>query len=279
MKKAITLFTVFCLFTYSVFAQQISLPYFDDFETGAPGWTTSADIANGTTWELGIPSIGFTLGAFSGDYCWDVNLNSNYYSNATCYLNSPIFDFTYVTRATVSFWTMYHSEYLWDYLAVQVSVDRGDSWQYLPFPHLINPDGGLQKWIRSEMILTSLNGFSSVQFRMMFVSDGSINYDGYSVDDFRIDIDPLGVEAITPQAFSFYPNPATDKINFSFENTNLSGASVIITDMQGKTVLVENPENLQRNSLPLRSLDRGVYTVIYADENGRYAKNLVVTGN
>ncbi len=278
MKTAITLFAIAFL-PLQITAQQVSLPFFDDFENGAFGWTASTDVANGTNWELGIPTIGFTLGAFSGDYCWDVNLNSNYNSNSTCYLYSPVFDFTNVSRATVSFWTMYHAEYMWDYLSVQVSVDKGDTWQYLPYPYLISPDGGIQKWIHSSLTMTSLNGYPSVQFRFMFISDGNINYDGYSIDDFSIDIDPLGVESLSSQAFSFYPNPARDVVNFTFENNNLSGTSILIADVQGKIILSENPLNLQHNSLPVGKLERGVYTVIYSDENGRYAKNLVITGD
>ena len=276
MKIAITLVTVITLSCITLRAQQITLPYFDDFETGASGWTTNVDVISGTNWELGTPTVGFTMGAFSGDYCWDVNLNTNYTANATCYLNSPVFDFTGISRATVSFWTMYRAEYLWDYLAVQVSVDKGDTWQFLPFPYLICPDGGIQKWIRSDLSLTSLNGYSSVQFRFMFVSDGSISYDGYSIDDFQIEIDPLGLESIASNAFSFYPNPATGELNFNFSVNIDIDAQVIIYSSEGKNVMQVNANTLSNSSFTDLNLPNGIYSVVFENNDSRVVKKLVV---
>ncbi|MBK7970887.1 MAG: hypothetical protein IPK08_19295 [Bacteroidetes bacterium] len=102
------------------------------------------------------------LGAYSRNKCWDVNLNGFYGSNAKCYIYSPAFDFTNVTIANISFWTFYRTESLWDYLSVQSSTDNGDTWNFMPFPGLIDPDGATKKWIQSSLSVSDLNGYSSV---------------------------------------------------------------------------------------------------------------------
>jgi hypothetical protein len=275
MKQTITLLALTC-FSLASPAQQASLPYFDDFETGAPGWTPYVIVQSGTNWELGSPTSGFTIGAYSGRNCWDVNLNSPYSNFAVCYLSSPIFDFSYVTHAEISFWTRYQAEYLWDYMAVQYTANKGDTWEFLPFPNLINPDGFVEKWIHSSLSVNDLYGNSSIQFRFVFVSDGSIAFDGYSIDDFRIDIGALGApESGANNAFSFYPNPSNGSLNFSFPGILNKDALISIYDATGKQIKSYEAATLISAQTDL-GLNQGVYSVALENSGSLAVKKLVV---
>lgn len=277
MKPTFTLLSLFTCLSLSVTAQRASLPYFDDFESGALGWTPYVDVACGTNWELGTPNTGFTIGAYSGVNCWDVNLNSVYSNYAVCYLSSPIFDFTTVAQAHVSFWTKYYSEYLWDYMSVQYSVDKGDSWEYMPFPNLINPDGYVEKWIKSELHVNNLYGYAAVQFRFVFVSDNSVAYDGYSIDDFRIEIDALGAPEIDAHDhFTIYPNPSDGNVSLNFAAPVNSNGQVAIYDMTGKMIVSQELSLLNENSFNITQLSSGTYSVVYRDDVAVYVKKLVV---
>lgn len=263
--------------SYQLFAQaqRATLPYFENFENGMNGWTT-ADDGQGTAWELGTPTFGHTLYAFSGNKCWDVNLNTSYLNNANCQLISPLFDFTNVSRIYVSFWTNFNAEFLWDYLSVQYTIDNGDSWNFLPFPNLTNPDGFTSRWIESSLVIDELYGYPDVQFRFSFVSDGNVIYDGYSIDDFRIEIDPLSAPSINSNEnlFSVYPNPSRGEVTFDFDATNYKNTEIIIYDTKGQQVFHET-SFAPSHTLQL-SLSQGIYTVVVSDGNMLSQQRLVI---
>lgn len=274
MKKALLSVLILCIFQMSLNAQRAVLPYFENFESGMNGWST-ADDGQGTAWELGTPTFGHTLNAFSGSKCWDVNLNTSYLNDANCQLISPLFDFTNVSRIYVSFQTNFRVEFLWDYLSVQYTIDNGDSWNYLPFPNLTNPDGFTSRWIESSLVIDELYGYPDVQFRFSFVSDGNIIYDGYSIDDFKIETDPLSASTINSNddLFTVYPNPSRGDVNFNFD-TNLSeDALVRIYDITGNEVMHQNAINFTDSDLILA---QGIYTVVLENDNKMQVKKLVI---
>ncbi len=279
MKRVVFIYlAILTTFTSNTSAQRLSLPYFDDFESGAAGWTTDNRVHSNTVWELGEPSVGFTIGAYSGTNCWDVNLNNDYTFNANSNLVSPVFDFTNVNRATVSFWTKYRTEYLWDYLSVQYSVDSGFNWNYLPFPELIHPSGQVNRWIQSSLTIYDLIGFSDVQFRFKFVSDGSVNYEGYSIDDFRIEIEPLSSPHLSgdPFSFSFFPNPSKGNLNFSFVSIPDKAANISVFDINGNLVFLKPVDQLISGEVYIPGLSNGVYSVLYQDSHSTEVRKLVV---
>lgn len=277
MKHTASLIVILTCFTFSSSAQHNSLPYFDDFESGAPGWMPYVIYQSGTNWELGTPTSGFTVGAFSGNNCWDVNLNSVYSNYAVSYLSSPIFNFSNVAQAHISFWTKYNAEYLWDYMAVQYTVDKGDSWLYMPFPNLINPDGNVQKWIHSSLTVNDLLGYATVQFRFVFVSDGSIAYDGYSIDDFRIELEALSSAEINQQtAFSFFPNPSFGNVTFDFSTSVENDATITIYNAEGKNVLHQKVTAFSNSANLDLHLSNGIYSVVLNNNDSRVVKKLVL---
>ncbi len=82
-------------------------PWYDDLESGAPGWSVVPDPA-GTelNWTLGTPSNnGIISGAHSGTNAWGSDLNnSQNFTLASSYLYSPVIDLSGLTSATLNFW-------------------------------------------------------------------------------------------------------------------------------------------------------------------------------
>ena len=273
MKKILLVLTAI-MFHTTLNAQRATVPYFENFENGMNGWST-ADDGQGTAWELGTPTFGHTLAAFSGINCWDVNLNTGYLNYANCQLISPVFDFTNVTRVYVSFQTNYRIEYLWDYLSVQYTVNNGDSWNYLPFPNLTNPDGFTSRWIESSVVVDELYGYPDVQFRFSFISDGNVVYDGYSIDDFKIEMDPLSTQTISSKddLFSIYPNPSRGEVNFNFDTNLNENAQVRIYDVTGNEIMRHLAVNLTDSDLLLA---QGIYTVVLENDSKMQVKKLVI---
>ena len=82
-------------------------PWFDNLETGAPGWTVVPDTINGTdeNWTLGTPNNGLQTAAHSGTNAWGSDLNGQQFGNlASSLLVSPIIDLSGFSKVTLTFW-------------------------------------------------------------------------------------------------------------------------------------------------------------------------------
>jgi hypothetical protein len=208
-----------------VYAVTYFNPYFENFDTTDGGWTSQND-PNGdpnSIWEWGTPNFAATTGAYSGNTCWDINLNSAYTNNAFCYLYSPYFDLSNAVDARVKFWHNFNCEGGWDGTNLQYSLD-GINWNIVGVQNdTCGLNGiGASTWYTDDQLNSSLepawednsNGWIQatydlnckypfldnsgvVQFRFQFTSDGSVIRDGYSIDDFEVEV-PIPV-SIAPQ--------------------------------------------------------------------------------
>ncbi|MAY84428.1 MAG: hypothetical protein CMP59_09880 [Flavobacteriales bacterium] len=173
-----------------------SLPFFDDFEDTAIVWSFGG---TRSTWERGLPSGLFIDTTWSGINCLVTNLSGDYNNNENSYIESPCFDFSQDTIDPVlSYYTIYHIEKRFDWLRWQYSLDKGKSWQNLNRGAIASNwgnlgdstdndiDGNSQKWIRVQNRLDNFAGQSAVKFRLVFLSDGSRQYEGATIDDLRL---------------------------------------------------------------------------------------------
>jgi Secretion system C-terminal sorting domain/CARDB len=237
----------------------ITFPFFDDFESSNL-WTDTAQNPS-TVWDLGMPAFGATNSTHSGNNAWDVNLTTAYQSSAACVLQSPVFDFSSTTNATMSFWHNYNTENGWDGMRVDYTTD-GNTWQVLGVqndPNGVNwynstlsatgqPGwaGNSGGWVKSEYDLSLLNNVvGPVQFRFWFNSDFSINYDGYSFDDFAIlppfANDAEAISVVAPDASSCLPAGNIPlSVSFSNEGANtMNGPFDIVYVLDNGTPVVE----------------------------------------
>lgn len=190
--------------TCAYISSGIVIPYIDGFDSGNAGWADTT--LSGSFWQLGTPNFGLTTGALSNPNAWDVDLNAAYQSSTDSRLYSPVFDFTGITTATLSFWQNYFNEPGWDGVRLETSIDRGATWQILGtvndplatnwYQSNINSsnlpawNGTSTGWEHSTYPLSGFSNVPDLRMRFVFTSDVSVEKDGHSIDDFSITLPP-----------------------------------------------------------------------------------------
>ncbi|HEV2692227.1 MAG TPA: S8 family serine peptidase [Verrucomicrobiae bacterium] len=85
-------------------------PWFDNLESGAPGWSVVPDPSQGSdiNWTLGTPNNGLATKANSGTNAWGSNLtgDQNFFL-ASSFLYGPVIDLSGLTSATLTFSNVY----------------------------------------------------------------------------------------------------------------------------------------------------------------------------
>jgi subtilisin-like proprotein convertase family protein len=241
-----------------------SFPYLEDFETGTNGWTSGG---TNSTWQFGNPGTAFINTANSGVNAWVTNLTGPYGTSENSYVESPCLDFSTMTADPIlSFAGIFRTESCCDEGWVDVSLDGGTTWTKLGvsgegenwYNNAFNNQwngisGAANQWLTAEHLLDGVAGESNVKIRFAFSSDGSINDDGFGLDDIFIRAQPefdlkivsfdapengceLGEEAIT---FTVYNNglQAVTAFEYGFsvdgstaQTESYSGASIASGD-------------------------------------------------
>ena len=207
MKKITFLLALFLvLFTWNTNAQITTYPYFEDFESGDGGWTVD-DPALGS-WELGTPANAVINSADSGVNAWVTNLTGEYNANESASVVSPIFDLSSLSAPSIEFSIWWNSEFSWDGMVLQSSIDAGGSWQNvgeLGDPNNWFNDGTIGGnpggqgigwtgaganssggWVTARHALIGLAGESSVLLRFTFGSDGTVQDEGVAFDSINV---------------------------------------------------------------------------------------------
>nr|WP_321233679.1 gliding motility-associated C-terminal domain-containing protein [uncultured Psychroserpens sp.] len=197
------------LFAFSIWcadAQITSYPYVEDFESGDGGWVI--DAANPGTWALGAPAAAVINSADSGANAWVTNLTGNYNTNENGIVTSPIFDLSTLVSPSIEMSVWWNSEFSWDGMVLQSSIDGGTSWQnvgangdpnnwYNDGTIAGNPGGqqegwsgrgttGSGGWVVARHALNGLGGQANVILRVAFGSDGSVQDEGVAFDTVSI---------------------------------------------------------------------------------------------
>ncbi len=164
----------------------------------------------GSIWEWGTPAFGATTGAHTPPNAWDINLTTAYTLNADVALITPIFQVPANANPTISFWQNRNTEQTWDGVRVEYTTNGGTTWQVAgsqerPMaPNWYNTtlncsgldgwSGTSGGWQYSELRNCAFLNNSNCQLRFVFCSDASVIVDGFSIDDFCLNIpNPLTV--------------------------------------------------------------------------------------
>jgi cysteine-rich repeat protein len=174
----------------------VHFTYFQNFDSGAAGWTASG---TASSWELGRPRDTVISRAASGTNAWKTNLNGDYNNNEMSYLTSPRFDLTGVTDdPLLRFSQIFVTEECCDEGWVEVSTDDGMTWRKLgeygqgvnwyndASDDVWNGASG-SAWRTAEHVLNGTAGFANVRIRFVFSSDGSQVREGFGIDDVFIE--------------------------------------------------------------------------------------------
>lgn len=216
-------------------AQCIStFPYQQDFESSNGNWTTGG---TGSSWEWGVVSKPVIQAAASGTKCWSTaGLTGTAYTNGEAsWLQSPCFDFTNLQYPYISMKVFWETEQQYDGASFQYSTDNGVTWTtvgtladkdcltknwynqdpvtYLS-PFTTTKQGwsgnsktssgscrggnGSNQWVTASHTLAAVGGMKNVIFRFIFGA-GTLcnNYDGFAVDDFKIEEAPANNASFT----------------------------------------------------------------------------------
>jgi Secretion system C-terminal sorting domain len=246
--------------TYYLIGRQV-IPYTQDFELSSGGWTVDTSSIN-SSWEFGTPAKMLMNGAASGVNAWATSLTNNYNFNEQSYLNSPCFDFSDLTEDPVLEFSLFvRSELSYDGLFLELSLDGGTTWEkvgavdegqnWYNFFNTILDLGdvwaGLNNtgWITARHGLFGTAGESDVRLRFGFASDGSVQYEGFGIDDIHIYIplaDDLGASSITTSGADTQCGLTDDEVTFSFTNlgTQPQGFFQIAYSINGAAPVIEN---------------------------------------
>ena len=164
--------------------------FFDDFESGATGWSASDLGESGTEWELGKPTNG-PGEAHSPTRAYGTGLTKDYGDYTDVYLVSPVIDLTGLDNARLEFWSYRDCEpafegELTDACQVWILDEDGEYLNDVP----IWIRGGEAKQWRLEKGKIPAEGLGQkIRLEFSFSSDGGQDngpQSGWFIDDIAI---------------------------------------------------------------------------------------------
>jgi hypothetical protein len=162
-------------------------PWFDNLESGAPGWAVVPDPVYGSdiNWTLGTPDNGLVTSAYSGTNAWgsDLDGNQNFFL-ASSYLYGPVIDLSGLTSATLTFYDACDFSQPYEDGLVYVSTNSST----LPdsLPTAADLTGAVDTWDQESVDLTPWAGQTvQVVFYYEGVAGVTTVY-GWTIDDISI---------------------------------------------------------------------------------------------
>ncbi len=200
----------------------------DDGEAGNPGW---------------IPQDPWALtgeAAHSPSHSWTDSPGTDYARAANVSLSSPVLDLSAVVGVALEFWHIYDTEPGYDYCYVEYSTDGGSTWKQAA------SYSGHQAaaWQRAEMPLAALDGQAQARIRFRLRADGSVQYDGWHIDDIALTGGGPGCPAPTAPLAAFSSNspvPLGAPVVFSNESSGSPCPAYLWSFGDGITSTVANP--------------------------------------
>jgi len=245
----------------------ISLPFFDDFETGAGYWAMT------DSW--GLQSAIFHSSANA--------LTESPAGNYQAYMDSPCtlasLNFTGAVSAQVSFWTRYQIESGYDYMYLEVSTN-GTNWN-----QVASFTGNQLAWVLKSYPLDNYIGETFVNIRFRFTSDSYIEAEGMFIDDLEVMVSGVGLDEGKTIAgksdLFFYPNPVNNITTVGFSLANAGMTKLILADANGRLVkpIIEKQMNagMHQCEINVTDLQTGVYFGILENNGRKIAKKLVIS--
>ncbi len=252
-----------------------------------------------STWNYGTPNKLLLTGAHGGSKAWYI-ADSTYGPLQNAYLYSSFYPIAPDSCYELSFWQFMDSEAQFDGGLVDYSIDSGATWQLLGkygdtlwynTRHVQSLDavqpgfsGQSNGWKKAR---TSFKQYTSnsVQFRFRFASNGSINGEGWAIDDVCVEkingaCDNVSINELQATALQarIYPIPASPEI---FLQASLNGShSLRIYDQRGALIKDWQSELTANKALKIdiSALAKGMYWLqVQGDTNApitlKFSKN------
>lgn len=227
-----------------------ALPYNENFDAGATPWTSAAVVGTLNDWVVGTPNKTVLNGPFSSPNSWVTKITGNYSTSHNAALISPQFDFSALTSdPVVRFMHKFITESCCDGGVLEISINGGvwikvenvvgtgtnyntplayswynlgtqtNSWADNSNLFSSNTSG----WIQSAVRLTGAAGQSNVRFRFRFITDTSVENDGWAIDNIEV----VNVTTPTLAASNVTVTPANTSALVNFTAGNGEGRLVV----------------------------------------------------
>jgi hypothetical protein len=231
----------------------------------------------------------------SGNPAYLTSLSGNYTDSSKSYLVSQCYNLSNITNPEISFKMAFDVELNWDVVYVEYSTNLGTTWNVLGTmgtgwynsnrtPQTSGTDCydcvGAQ-WTGTNTTLntynyglSALNSETNIIFRIVFISDGSVNQLGVKVDDFVIN-GVLSSGSFEANQIAVYPNPSKGIFHFSFGNLNPT--KIEVYDVSGKLIQQKNNLEVQNNqtNIDVSNASNGIYFVKITTENNTITKRII----
>jgi cysteine-rich repeat protein len=172
--------------------------YSESFEMCPADWVTSG---MASSWACGAPRATFIPAAATGTNAWVTNLAGAYSNNELSYLTSPTFNMSALrSDPQLSFNHIFQTETFSDEGWLEMSRDGGTTWTKVGasgqgvnwYTNATSQwwsgnTGTAGVWRPAAIRLVGAAGNANVRLRFVFSSDGSVTFEGFGVDDIRID--------------------------------------------------------------------------------------------
>ena len=245
-----------------------------------------------THWTISAtPSTPFwestTTSYYTSPNSYTDSKSGNYANSATVSMTmtNPI-NLSSYTSPKLTFWTKYDIENNWDYGQVEISTNNGNTWTALAGTYTnlgtgtFQPpgqplyDGTQTSWVREEI---SLSGYTSSQVKLRFKlrTDGSLQRDGWYLDDIGILVyTTVPVELISFTAMSegnqvrlsWTTVTETNNKGFEIERRLTEGEWSTIGYVEGHGTITEPKEYTFNDKQPVRG--KSYYRLKQIDYDG-----------
>lgn len=283
-------------FNFPVQPQVSALPYFDNFDAADDGsWGT---VNSGSSWLRKTPAVAASGDAqvnnpYSAPNVWIIGDNGFYANGALSYLYSPYISIAALSpKAFLSFHHNFVTETDWDGLVIEISVDGGawsrlldDGFAYNWYNNssadlVFGPPAfsGTSKsladadqitgWAFSKIhIPEGLTG-NVFQLRWFFESDGSVNDDGYAIDDVTIAPPPLAAAFnLTNPANNTNPAPLSPGLAWEVSDFSF-GYDLYLSTTTPPALFEQNIQSNSYQAMNLAPLTQYYWNVVAHNEAG-----------
>lgn len=142
-----------------------------DAESGAGGWTTELASSAGAHWSIVEP------GTVNSSRAWHDSPAGNYANNLDTRLVSPVFSTVGFEAPRLRLRSWCDTEAGYDFGLIQVRRDPAQPWT------TVYSCDGDPAWRSLDIDLSQLESAAAAQIRFRLTSDGSVNRDGWYIDD------------------------------------------------------------------------------------------------